>query len=199
MQIQEAVHHIDPRTMPARKRSMAIIQVTSERCSALPVCGNTVSKGVSTIKVYDDQVATVMALVETNTAGMEAARQSFMTAAALQVIDQLEKHGMSAQEMIDLIDAKTDQKVNAAFAEVCERTGKSVESEYHRMFGRDIKPLTDARVIEKDIVEPQELEANKKRAEEIAVTASAIANAMKEYAPAAQAVQQNQQGKGGKQ
>ncbi len=198
MQVQEAVHHIDPRTMPARKRPMALIQVTSERCSALPVCGNTVSKGVSTIKVYDDQVATVMALVETNTAGMEAARQSFMTAAAFEVIDRLEKHGMSAEEMIALIDAKTDQKVNAAFTEVCERTGKSVESEYHRMFGRDIKPLTDARVLEKDIIEPQELEASKKRGEEIAVMSASIAQALRENATATQTAQQNQ-GKGGKQ
>lgn len=149
----------EPHRERPRNRTMTRMEVVNRNTLNLVLPdGQVVQPGTSQILVYEDNVAVVEAQVETNPAALEEAHRRFALTVAEQLASRLGGRWAerSAEENADLIKrGDLTEKERAALDEVRARTGASPEGEFHTANRRGVKPLVSAKVIEKDIPEPQ--------------------------------------------
>lgn len=150
--------HFDDRDARAKTgRSLVRMKITNERTVNLPVGENTrVQLGTCEIEVWPYEVAAIKAMVETDVAGLEMAKQAFEVDIANDVLENTQAgkdSRLSAPDLIERVQAG-DPLLKAAWDERAKLIGSSVEGNFRRMRGRDIKPLSKAEVVGQDIPSP---------------------------------------------
>jgi hypothetical protein len=118
---------------PPRNVKMVEMQVM---CRPLGQClpdGNLVKRGENIIQVYEDHVAEVEALIETELDKVDEAKQHYER--------QLEAYTKDAD-----VDREKAEK----------EYGGSLEASFHQLYGRDIKPLFKATVTKTNLPPPQD-------------------------------------------
>lgn len=137
--------------------------------------------GEKVIKVYEDNVEQVLAMVETAPESIKAAQRAF----DLEVADRVRLvsgSDRSAKDMLKAIQAgELTEDETTALANVRARTGSSMEAHFHKLEGRGIQPLLAAELVpDSREIEPQR--AREVRSAEIladAITARAKASSKK--------------------
>jgi hypothetical protein len=157
MEAQTASHFDDRDARAKTGRSLVRMKIVNERTINLPVGENTrVEIGSCEIDVWPNEVAAVKAMVETDVAGIEMAKNAFEVDIANDVLENTQVGKDSKLAPNELIDrVKAGQKDLAeAWESRAKLIGTSVEGNFRRLRGRDIKPLSKAEVVPGDIPSP---------------------------------------------
>lgn len=156
----EAAVHFDDKDARAKVgRSLVRMKVKNERTLNLGIGeNNRIDLGEYEITVWASEVKSVLAMVENDTAAIEVARRAFEVAVAKQALDSFKDDDplkrLSDLELLDEVRKGGNSKLVAAYEKARSLTGYSVQGEFRRMQGRDIKPLSEAKVIEENIPSP---------------------------------------------
>lgn len=169
----EVVYLFDAEKSKPRKRPFSVVRVHNRNCMGLPLPdGNSIGPGIADIKVYDDSVAAVISMVESDAEGIRVAGEMFEQKIAELVRERLEKSwpNVDREELVGIIrdkgepyrrvlsqDAATGRimTVESEHKNVLGETDLSIEAMFREARGRDMKPLVSAHVIEEGLPEPQ--------------------------------------------
>lgn len=117
--------------------------------------GNVIHEGGEhTVKVYEDRVPEVMAMVETDPRSVKAAKESFALAVADKVRIAVQS-GKTAREVLKELDGGENSLMNEARDHIMETTGDSWEAHFHSLVGRGVLPLIKAEALDGFELEPQ--------------------------------------------
>lgn len=155
----EAATHFDDRDARAKTgRSLVKMKVKNERCLNLGLGENhRIDLGEYEIEVWEREVAAIKAMVETDHAGIEMAKQSLEVAVARQSLDYINDSQIKSlddEQLLNLIREGKTPALNEAVEKARKITGHSVQGEFRRLRGRDIKPLSEAKELGRDIPSP---------------------------------------------
>lgn len=128
--------------------------------------GNRPPVGISDIWCYENEIDQLRAgNLETEPEKIEIARQAFESALAKQVAEAAEG-GWDGEipALIALIKSKGDPRINEAYERVLETTEHSLESTFHMLFGRGIKPLISFEVVGDPLPAPTNQQIEEERA-----------------------------------
>jgi hypothetical protein len=160
----EATTQYDDRDARAKAgRSLVKMKVRNERTLNLGLGeNNRIDLGEYEITVWESEVKSIQAMVETDLEGIEAARRSFEVAVAKQALDAFKDNDplklLGEEELRERVrEGKTPALVKA-YENALKLTGFSVQGEFRRMKGRDIKPLSEAKVMDSGIPSPYQLQ-----------------------------------------
>ncbi len=130
------------------------MRIKSERVAVL-VLGenNIVERGEHDITVFERDVPAILAQVETDKAKMVAAEEMFRLELAEEVGRVLNLQ-LSPEEILTQLEKGKDERLTAAFKDVVETTASSVAGCFRALAHRDIKPLSAAKVIDEETVNP---------------------------------------------
>lgn len=176
-----AVNHLteDVRDKPLGKTRVRM-KVTNRCTDALTIMDAVVPPGTHEISVYEHEVKAVLAMVETDRAAIEKARDTFVKSIVNEARDAAEETSESTDEVIAKIEAgEASPGLLAAIKSVCEETFLSVESVFQSQNSRGIKPLDAAVVIQgSQHPEPKFVEMNREKQQLVDAMGAAMAKAL---------------------
>jgi hypothetical protein len=161
----EASVHFDDRDARLKAgRSLVKMKVKNERVLNLGLGeNNRIDLGEYEIMVWEREVPTILAMVETDHAAIEMAKQALETAIARQALDFVNDSqikSLADDQLLDLIREGKTTALNEAVEKARKTTGHSVQGEFRRLRGRDIRPLSEAKRIGDNEVHPSPYQLN---------------------------------------
>jgi hypothetical protein len=133
---------------PARGVPLVQVRVRNRNTKNLPLFGNVVPVGEHTITVYKDDVPKILAMVEEDETKVDAAREHFMLEVAKGVKERAGYPGTIAELAAALKSGDgLDDKLSAAYKATIGATPFSIYSSFAQLNGRDMKPLTSAKLV----------------------------------------------------
>lgn len=154
MEAQVSSHFDDRDARVKAARTMTRLRVTNPRCENLQLGeNNRVTRGTAEILVWDREVPGIMAMVERDAVREAAAESAFEMELVVEVAEKLKLSG-DPEEILAAIKADKNPEWTAAYDKAKRLTAASVESHFHRLAGRDRKPLTACEVLAEKLPSP---------------------------------------------
>lgn len=155
---QQAQTFLDENTRDrARDKALVCMRVTNTRVSHLALPGgNLIGLGEFECWVYEDEVPTVLALVEREPASIDTAKRANDVSIANDVRKAAEFHG-TADDVVKLIADKSNERINQVYKHIMDTTPKNWQAKFFELYGRSVNPLDAAEVVDgvKPRIEPQ--------------------------------------------
>lgn len=155
----------DVRDKP-RNRPLVRMEIHN-RCTAVLTLphANSVPPGQWTISCYDDEVAAVLSMVEPKPDRLRDAQQQFQRSILAEAKKKLESYQGTVDDLEEEIAKGTaPPELKAEIDAILRETEVSVESVFHAMMERDVKPLVSAKLVEgSEHQEPKRVEQVKEQ------------------------------------